>query len=158
MATPDAGAYLIQASQTGLGGEVRGEGGWVAPYPAEYRQVGVDAALLAKVAAAGGGRVLADAAEAMRPPDEAAAARWPAAQLLLVLAAICWPLEIAARRLSIPTAELGVLARAARLRVHPSTNGRHGVGGPASPPGSAPTVATAQRLLQRKQAFRERRR
>src|SRR5439155_12479729 len=91
LATAEAGSYLIQASQVVEGGEVRGEAGWVAPYSAEYRQVGIDAALLAKVAAAGGGRVLTDAAEAMRPPDEAAAARWPAAQLLLVLAAIFWP-------------------------------------------------------------------
>jgi uncharacterized membrane protein len=155
--TAAAGAYLILASQTVAGGEIRADAGWVAPYPAEYRQAGVDTAFLAKVAAAGGGAVLADPAEAMRRPDAAAAARWPVSGPLLVLAALCWPLEIAARRLSLPA---GLLApRLSRIRAivpHPA-DGRV----PASSNGAGgrepATVATAERLIRRTQAFRERR-
>jgi Ca-activated chloride channel homolog len=154
--TSEAGAYLILASQTLPGGEVRGDAGWVAPYPAEYRQVGIDQAYLARVAAAGGGTILADAAEAMRPPDAAAATRWPAAELLLVLAALCWPLEIAARRLTVPGSAWAGAARRVRTPLRLPTDGRV----PARPSadiGQEPaTVATAERLLRRKQAYRDR--
>lgn len=169
MAMPEAGAYVIQVVQSlprplmgreseGTTGEVRAEAGWVAPYPAEYRQVGVNHAFLARVAAAGGGQVLTQAAEAVRPPDESGAARWSAAGLLLVLAAIVWPLEIAARRLSVPQVDLARLGRVARARVPVGANGHDGLGAVGVAPGPPPTIATAQRLLRRKQTFRDERR
>jgi Mg-chelatase subunit ChlD len=160
VATPEPGSYLILASQEVPGGEVRGDAGWVAPYPAEYRQVGTDSAFLARVAGAGGGMVLSDPAESMRPPDVPAAAHWPAAELLLILAALCWPLEVAARRLSVPMGVLAPRLRGIRLPVPLPADGRVSArlnGRERAAPGETATVATAERLLRRKQAFRERR-
>jgi Mg-chelatase subunit ChlD len=102
-AAPTSGAYLVRVSQElGDGAAVNADSGWVAPYPAEYRQVGTDRAFLEQVAAAGGGQVLGDARQATRPADHPTEARWPAWPLLIVLAGILWPLEIAARRFSPP--------------------------------------------------------
>jgi len=154
---PDVGAYVIQATQRLAEGEVRGESGWVAPYPAEYRRVGVDRATLARIAAAGVGQVLADPAEAMRPPDQPTAARWPLAGLLLILAAVGWPLEIAARRLSIPQGARAALATKLRLPAIAPRDGRT-TAAPSTQAIPRTPTATAQRLLKRKQAFRELRR
>ncbi len=153
---PEAGAYLVLASQTLPGGEVRGDAGWVAPYPAEYRQVGIDQPYLARVATAGGGSVLTNAADAMRPPDAAAAARWPVAELLLVLAALCWPLEIAARRLSVPASAWVRTARRLPNPVRLPIDGRVLSRASAEKSREPATVATAERLLRRKQAYRDR--
>ncbi len=60
--TPEAGAHLIQATQLVATGEVRGEAGWVVPYPAEYRHVGVDAGLLTSRLPRGFARDVAGAA------------------------------------------------------------------------------------------------
>src|SRR5690606_4431229 len=58
----DPGAYVMQVTQdTGAGTQLRGEVGWVAPYPAEYREAGVDPAFLTQLAEAGGGQVLESA-------------------------------------------------------------------------------------------------
>ena len=83
--------------------------------------------------------------------------------LLLVLAAIFWPLEIASRRLLIPAAAAW-LPVAARRRVDAETHGR-GDGGTrrrgdgetrrekeVAPP---PAARTTERLLERKKALRE---
>src|SRR5206468_4801306 len=99
---PAPGAYVIQVEQRIDAATLRGEVGWVAPYPAEYRETGPDTVLLGQIAAAGGGRVLTEPAEAVAPAERTAVAGWPAGPFLLVLAALLWPLEIAARRLSLP--------------------------------------------------------
>ena len=152
----EPGAYVVQVSQsTEGGGEVRGETGWVAPYPAEYREVGVDHALLAQVAAAGGGRVLDDPAQAVRPADHPAIARWPLWQLLLTLAALCWPVEIASRRL-LPSGTVARLPLSTlqlrRVGTPVSQRSANARQGEASAP--SPAAATAHRLLERKRAFR----
>lgn len=155
---PSPGAYVVQMAQQAASGiELRGEGGWVAPYPAEYREAGVDRALLAQVAAAGGGRVLSAPAEAVAPSQRSAVARWPLAPLLLVLAALCWPLEIAARRLALPSG--AVRLPRWRRQAQPSAAGAPGPAAASQQPAaSAPATATAQRLLERTRAFRERQR
>jgi hypothetical protein len=156
--TPPIGAYIVQASQTVAGAEVLGEVGWVAPFPAEYRHLGLDRPTLTRIAAAGGGALLNDAIEAVRPPERTAAARWPAAGLLLVLAAIFWPLEIAFRRLAIPPETRAYVTSHLRLPTRPVTAAQAPsptANGHAAPP---PSVATADRLLRRKQSFRALRR
>ncbi|HEY8475552.1 MAG TPA: VWA domain-containing protein, partial [Chloroflexota bacterium] len=158
VAPPEPGAYVVQVTQVaGDGVELRGEAGWVAPYPAEFRATGVDGALLAQVAAAGGGRVLTDPVEGVQPAQRSAVARWPLWPLLLTLAALLWPLEIAARRLALPplAARLPLPRRAAAPRAEagelsPSSDGV------ATPP--SPAAATTQRLLQRKRELRDERR
>jgi Ca-activated chloride channel family protein len=137
MATSQAGAYVVAVSQD-LGGEasLRGETGWVAPYAAELRQTGTDRAYLAQVAAAGGGRLLDDPTQAVRPAEHATAARWPAWPLLVILAAMLWPLEIAARRFAAPTPRLRFPARSR----------------PAAPPVPTQAETTTDRLLARKRS------
>ena len=156
LAAPEPGAYVVRASQEiGGGGQLHGEVGWVAPYPAEYRAAGADRAFLASLAAAGGGRVLAEAAEAAVPSPRSAVARWPAWPLLIGLAALCWPLEIASRRLAMPA-----------VRWQPAFGRRPVPGGagtlPLAKPAAAskastpaPAAGTTQRLLERKRAFRQ---
>ena len=137
MATPDSGAYVAEVSQDLQDGTaVSGEAGWVAPYPAEFREVGADRAFLEQVAAAGGGEVLDDARRASRPTDHPTAARWSAWPLLVVLAALLWPLEIATRRFTPPPPRF------------PSPFRLGGSPPPVEPPISAPP-GTADRLLER---------
>ena len=165
---PEAGAYVVQAVQ-GSGGEaeVRAETGWVAPYPAEYRETGPDRTLLTQVAAAGAGRVLTPQTigQALRPPARPAIARWDLAPLLLILAALFWPLEIALRRVILPLLTpltMAPLAAAApmtlpvplaralaalRRRRQPPTP-------PGDTPAPSPALTTADRLLQRKRRVR----
>lgn len=158
---PEPGAYVVRVAQTlAEGVDLHGEAGWVAPYPAEYRESGTDEALLARVASAGGGRVLEDPAQAVAPPDRVAVARWPVAPLLLALAALFWPLEIASRRLAVPVvASLAAVSRRARGRGDAEARGageggtgQRGVGERPAPP----AAETTRRLLDRKRAFRER--
>ncbi|HZS01475.1 MAG TPA: hypothetical protein VFE37_22355, partial [Chloroflexota bacterium] len=156
---PPPGAYVVQVAQAlADGAERRGEVGWVAPYPAEYRQTGVDQALLARVAAAGGGRILQDPLQAVAPAERPAAARWSLVPLLLALAALCWPLEIAARRLALPP----LAARLPRARPVPApapSQAPASVATGRAPESPQPAPAdTTRRLLDRKRALRERQR
>jgi len=132
----EPGAYVVEVTRD----DARAEAGWVAPYPAEFRQVGGDRAFLEQVAAAGGGRVLDEARQAARPADHPTSARWPAWPLLAVLAALTWPLEIASRRFTPPS---------------PSLPRRTGTTPPGSPEAAA-APATADRLLERARSRRRR--
>jgi Ca-activated chloride channel family protein len=133
--TAAPGAYVAEVTQdVGDGADLTGESGWVAPYPAEFRQVGVDRAFLEQIAAAGGGQVLDDPRQIVRPADHPTAARWPAWPFLVILAGALWPLEIASRRFAPPAPTL----LKTRVRV-----GQQDVGRRVSEPESA----TADRLL-----------
>lgn len=154
---PKPGAYVVQATQeVGGGGELRAETGWVAPYSAEYRDEGLDPAFLAQIARAGGGELLSDPAVAMATPPRTVGARLPLAPLLLVLAAILWPIEIASRRLEgivrVPLPALSLpIFKPVR---HPDT--RQAAATPdGSSPTTAPAASTTGHLLERKHAFRE---
>ena len=130
------------AAGAARGVTLRGETGWVAPYPAEFRQTGADRAFLAQIAAAGGGRVLDDPVQAVRPAEHATPSRWPLWPVLVVLAAVLWPLEIATRRFLPP---------AIRLPARPAPSSV------ASSPDSASEDApasTTDRLLEAKRARR----
>jgi Mg-chelatase subunit ChlD len=129
-AAAQSGAYVAQVTHDlGDGTVVSAEAGWVAPYAAEFRQVGTDRAFLEQVAAAGGGQVLENAHLASRPAEHPTQARWPAWPLLIVLAGMLWPIEIAARRFSPPPL---ALPNRPRSQPHVTTD---------------PTSATADRLL-----------
>lgn len=155
LAAPRPGAYVVQVAQdVGDGAQLRGESGWVAPYPAEYRETGVDLPLLAQVAAAGNGQVLESVEQALTPAARTAVARWPAWPPLLVLAALFWPLEIASRRLTVPQTASWLVTVRSRVPAAP------GKSSPVTRDSSVPTpsaVQTADRLLERKRAFREKR-
>ena len=103
----DAGAYAVRITQTRPGSSPLGRTvGLVAQTPAEYRQLGANEPFLASLRAATGGTVVASALDPWRH-DLTATDRftelWP---LLLVLALLLWPLDIALRRMSLGRREL----------------------------------------------------
>ncbi len=161
----DAGAYMVRVTQTRPGSSALGRSvGLVAPTPAEYRLLGPNEPLLAALRTATGGR-------AIELPDEpwvhdlaTTASLTPLWPLLLVLALLLWPLDIALRRVSVGRRELAdarrwllerrssrVAARstavdgmlAARERAS-GTAARHALlrAEPAPPPGEAVSAAT----------------
>jgi uncharacterized membrane protein/Mg-chelatase subunit ChlD len=103
----DAGAYAVRVTQTRPGSTPLGRTvGLVAPTPAEYRQLGTNEPFLTALRTATGG------AEVVTPTDpwlhdlrttSRSTDLWP---LLLVLALLLWPLDIALRRVSIGRREL----------------------------------------------------
>jgi hypothetical protein len=55
--------------------------------------------------------VLSDARAASRPADHPTSARWPAWPLLVIVAGVLWPLEIASRRFTPPAPRLPTTLR-----------------------------------------------
>jgi uncharacterized membrane protein len=103
----DPGAYAIRVSQTRPGDTALGRTlGLVAPTAAEYRLFGPNQAFLATLRAATDGRAIASPLEPWTH-DLATTASfsqlWP---LLLILALLLWPFDIALRRVSIGRREL----------------------------------------------------
>ena len=103
----EPGAYAVRVTQTRPGTSPLGRTvGLVAPTAAEYRQLGANEPFLASLRAATGGTVVATALDPWRH-DLTATDRltelWP---LLLVLALLMWPLDIALRRMSLGRREV----------------------------------------------------
>ncbi len=104
----DPGAYAVRITQTRPGSSPLGRTvGLVAQTPAEYRVLGANEAVLAALRAASGGLAIETPLDPWRH-DLTATDRftelWP---LLLVLALLLWPLDIALRRMSLGRRELG---------------------------------------------------
>jgi uncharacterized membrane protein/Mg-chelatase subunit ChlD len=103
----DPGAYAVRVTQTRPGASPLGRTvGLVAPTAAEYRSLGANEPFLAAVRAATGGSVI----ETPEQPwlhtltaTDRFTELWP---LLLVLALLLWPLDIALRRVSIGRREV----------------------------------------------------
>jgi uncharacterized membrane protein len=103
----EPGAYAVRVTQTRPGSSPLGRTvGLVAQTAAEYRQLGANEPFLASLRAATGGTVIATPLDPWRH-DLTATDRftelWP---LLLVLALLLWPLDIALRRMSLGRREL----------------------------------------------------
>ena len=98
--TDQVGGYLLHLTES-AGGPVRHTNtfGIAIPYSPEYRELGTDLNALRDVVRAGGGEVLSDPAQAFRVPVPPARAPLPVDQLLLVLAILLFPLDVALRRL-----------------------------------------------------------
>ncbi len=94
------GSYLLRVTES-EDGAVRHATttGMVVPYSPEYRELGTDRASLEAIARAGGGTLLGDPAEAFRVPVPPIRTAKPLSELLLILAIILFPLDIALRRL-----------------------------------------------------------
>jgi hypothetical protein len=98
----DPGAYAVRVTQTRPGSSPLGRTvGLVAPTAAEYRQLGPNEAFLSALRTATGGSVVETPLDPWRH-DLLTTSRstdlWP---LLLVLALLLWPLDIALRRVSV---------------------------------------------------------
>jgi uncharacterized membrane protein/Mg-chelatase subunit ChlD len=103
----DPGAYAIRVTQTRPGSTPLGRTvGLVAPTPAEYRQLGTNEPFLNAVRTATGGAEIASPADPwihdLRTTSRSTDL-WP---LLLVLALLLWPVDIALRRVSVGRREL----------------------------------------------------
>ena len=106
----DSGAYAVRITQTRPGASALGRTvGLVAPIAAEYRLLGVERAVPRRAAGRDRRARIATAARAVAPRPDAPRASftelWP---LLLVLALLLWPLDIALRRVSIGRRELAL--------------------------------------------------
>ena len=98
--TDQVGSYLLHVSES-AGGVVRHTttSGLVVPYSPEYRELGTDVATLKAIARAGGGVLLSDVAQAFSLPVPAVHAARPISEILLVLAILLFPIDVALRRL-----------------------------------------------------------
>ena len=98
--TDQVGSYLLHVTQS-AGGAVKHTNtfGVVVPYSPEYRDLGTDLNSLRAIARAGGGNVIDDITQVFRVPVPAAHAAQPLDELLLVLAIVLFPLDVALRRL-----------------------------------------------------------
>jgi hypothetical protein len=94
------GSYLLHVTQT-AGGAVKHTNtfGIVVPYSPEYRELGTDLNSLRAVARAGGGTVITDVTQVFRVPVPETRAALALDELMLVLAIILFPLDVALRRL-----------------------------------------------------------
>ena len=100
LATDQVGSYLLHVSES-AGGVVRHTTttGLVVPYSPEYRDLGTDVATLRAIAQAGGGLLLTDVSQAFRLPVPSVRAARPISEILLVLAILVFPIDVALRRL-----------------------------------------------------------
>jgi len=98
--TDQVGSYLLRVSES-AGGVVRHTTttGLVVPYSPEYRDLGTDVATLKAIAQAGGGTLLTDISQAFRVPVPSVQAARPISEILLVLAILLFPVDVALRRL-----------------------------------------------------------
>lgn len=102
------GAYLMRLSGALEGEEVVAlTGGWVMSYSPEYAALESDPDYLARLAELGGGAVLDEPVEALVHELRGAGARRDLAPLLLGLAALLLPLDVAVRRLALSRRDLG---------------------------------------------------
>jgi hypothetical protein len=98
--TDQVGSYLLHVTQS-VGGVVKHSNtfGVVVPYSPEYRNLGVDTNSLRAVAQAGGGTLISDISQLYSLPVPPAQAEQALDELLLVLAILLFPIDVALRRL-----------------------------------------------------------
>ncbi|HMC07948.1 MAG TPA: hypothetical protein VKL22_01310, partial [Actinomycetota bacterium] len=89
-------------------------------YSAEYRFLGTDLPFLSELARAGGGSVLPDGAAAFRVPLPRVAVKTSLAFLLLAVATILLPLDVASRRLVLSRRDGGTWMEAFHRRDAPA--------------------------------------
>jgi len=97
--TDQVGSYLLHVTDS-VGGVAKHSNtiGLVVPYSPEYRNLGTDTATLSAIARAGGGVLLTDGSTVFNLPVPAVHAVLPISELLLVIAILLFPIDIALRR------------------------------------------------------------
>jgi uncharacterized membrane protein len=139
LATDQVGSYLLHITQS-AGGVVRHTTttGLVVPYSPEYRDLGTNTAALRAIAQAGGGIVLTDLAQAFRLPLPRVKAAQPISEILLVLAILLFPIDVALRRLIFRLEDLPAWRTALQR----------------APAAAVPAEATVRRLRERVEGVR----
>jgi hypothetical protein len=148
--TDQVGSYLLHVIDS-IGGVVKHANtiGLVVPYSPEYRNLGTDNASLSAIARAGGGVLLTDLSSVFNlavPPVRAAQ---PIGELLLILAILLFPIDIALRRLVLSGEDLpawravlereksaALPAEATVTRLRERVSGVRAARGPKPPPPS----------------------
>jgi uncharacterized membrane protein len=94
------GSYLLRVTEF-VGGVAKHANtvGLVVPYSPEYRELGTDIASLRAIAQAGGGVLITDLSQLYSLPVPPVQAALPVSELLLVLAILLFPIDVALRRL-----------------------------------------------------------
>jgi uncharacterized membrane protein len=105
--TDQVGSYLLHVTDS-VGGVVKHANtiGLVVPYSPEYRNLGTDNASLSAIARAGGGVLLGDVSSVFNEPVPPVRAALPIGELLLILAILLFPIDVALRRLVLRTEDL----------------------------------------------------
>jgi hypothetical protein len=98
--TDQVGSYLLHVTDS-IGGVVKHANtiGLVVPYSPEYRNLGTDNASLSAIARAGGGVLLSDVSSVFKEAVPPVRSALPISELLLVLAILLFPIDVALRRL-----------------------------------------------------------
>ena len=98
--TDQVGSYLLRVSQS-VGGSTKHANtfGLVVPYSPEYRDLGTDLNSLRAIASAGGGTLITDLSKVYLVPVPPVRAPQALEELLLVLAILLFPIDVALRRL-----------------------------------------------------------
>jgi len=137
--TDQVGSYLLHVSES-AGGVVRHTttSGLVVPYSPEYRELGTDVATLKAIAQAGGGVLLSDVSQAFRLPVPVVHAARPISEILLVLAILLFPIDVALRRLIFRLEDMPAWRRALQR----------------APAPAVPAEATVTRLRERVEGVR----
>ncbi|MEW6724645.1 MAG: VWA domain-containing protein [Bacillota bacterium] len=134
------GAYLLQVVQGDPANPALSRtAGTVVPYSPEYRRSGVDQHYLTQLAVAGGGSVLMSPAESFSDNLPRTSGQLPLARLLLALAAVLWPVDVAVRKLFLAIGDWVTLWTRWRRRSAGST------------PGGKATLASTLRQARREQ-------
>jgi hypothetical protein len=134
--TDQVGSYLLHVSESAGGALTHSNTtGLVVPYSPEYRNLGTDLASLRAIARAGGGTVITDISQVFKLPVPSVQAALPIAEILLVLAILLFPVDVALRRLIFRLEDMP----AWRAAVKPARK----------PAGAMPAEATVARLRER---------
>jgi hypothetical protein len=98
--TDQVGSYLLHVTES-AGGVVKHSStfGLVVPYSPEYRDLGTNLSSLRAIAHAGGGVLITDLSQVYKVPVPPTQAAQALDELLLVLAALLFPIDVALRRL-----------------------------------------------------------
>jgi len=114
------GTYLVQVTQANDQGQIVAaqSKGYVMPYSAEYQVLSTNVNLLQQIAAASGGRVLTDPAQAFNHDLAAAGGAQAFWQYLAAAALVIFLLDVASRRLRLAPSDLVMLAQLLWARYH----------------------------------------
>jgi uncharacterized membrane protein len=119
--TDQVGSYLLRVTDS-VGGDVKHTNtiGLVVPYSPEYRDLGTDTPTLTAIARAGGGVLITDLSTVYKLEVPPVHGILPISELLLVLAILLFPIDIALRRFVFTAEDLPLWRAALKRRASPA--------------------------------------